>query len=544
MQQFIEFGHFFDRQTRQYLVDYLVQKTNPTHTLSQMPFSFQKRLMHLLEALDKIFEEKNVKEITQNNPQLAQEIIEDTLKWLRKTYEKTDQENPHAEERKELDRWQHKPNFAWAESWDILVNFLKNIYQIDEIDTRFYEQKFNDLTKELTQKIDFKHLKESPLENIKPYVHLFEPLDMLIEDLLGIWENLLTAKSLAYELAKIDKSREEFCALLYAKVDEFVKLLSIITPFQSEVGRFWDMSRGLWQAKSFDILEKYAQLLQKKDEIQRLADMLGQMRKAEIETKEEIFENIISHKRWVTEPYPPAEMSGVQHSDRLADILPIEIALLNNEITESVFLKKYAEKQLQTWDYQNKILINDKKTEYFTQQRQKRKEKGAFILCVDTSGSMEGLPEEVAKVLAFAIIKMASQDNRKCFLISFSIGIHTINLLDLAHSLEEVVKFLLMSFHGGTDLMPAMIASINMLHTNDYKDADVLVVSDFVMFELREEIQKKMRQEQRKGTMFHSLTISTQANPSILQAFDYQWYYNPHDQNLIQTLAKDLREIF
>jgi uncharacterized protein with von Willebrand factor type A (vWA) domain len=95
-------------------------------------------------------------------------------------------------------------------------------------------------------------------------------------------------------------------------------------------------------------------------------------------------------------------------------------------------------------------------------------------------------------------------------------GIKTINLLDLANSMDLLIDFLLMSFHGGTDAAPALIEAINMLQTKDYKEAGVLMISDFVMFELREDIVKKIRQEQSKDTRFHSLTISKQANPEIV----------------------------
>jgi uncharacterized protein with von Willebrand factor type A (vWA) domain len=182
------------------------------------------------------------------------------------------------------------------------------------------------------------------------------------------------------------------------------------------------------------------------------------------------------------------------------------------------------------------------KVNYYTQQKERRKEKGPLIICIDTSGSMEGLPEQIAKVLCFAILKMASREQRKCFLISFSVGIKTINLLDLANSMDEIVKFLSMSFHGGTDVTPAMMATLSMLETNDYKDADVLMVSDFVMFEIREEVTKKMRRQQEKDTKFHSLTISKQPNPEIIHKFDNNWIYNPEDRGIVKQLAKDLQE--
>jgi uncharacterized protein with von Willebrand factor type A (vWA) domain len=53
----------------------------------------------------------------------------------------------------------------------------------------------------------------------------------------------------------------------------------------------------------------------------------------------------------------------------------------------------------------------------FQDKRQKEKEeaKGPFIICVDTSGSMHGTPETVAKTLCFAILKIAIKRKQKMF---------------------------------------------------------------------------------------------------------------------------------
>lgn len=81
---------------------------------------------------------------------------------------------------------------------------------------------------------------------------------------------------------------------------------------------------------------------------------------------------------------------------------------------------------------------------------------GPFIICVDTSGSMHGTAENVSKTLCFAILKIAIRDNRKCFLISYSTQLMTLNLTDFKTSIDKLIEFLSMSFNGGTDATPAM----------------------------------------------------------------------------------------
>ena len=87
----------------------------------------------------------------------------------------------------------------------------------------------------------------------------------------------------------------------------------------------------------------------------------------------------------------------MHESDDLANLLSNEVSLLSHTDTEAVFLKKYIDKTLLTLQYEDKRLV--KSEHQFTEVHQKvrRKEKGPFKLCVDTSMSMEGKPEEIAR---------------------------------------------------------------------------------------------------------------------------------------------------
>ena len=531
--QFIEFGKVFDIATRRFLVQYIhakiYGKTIPKTDDKGKYFEYLK------ESLDKIFDEERILEATSQSPQLTEQLVNDILRWLRNTDRKVEEENPHYEEKQRFDAWSHKPTFLWKESWHELINYLRNEYDERDLATDFYADKFKELMPQAPN-----NLKEQELLDQDPQK---STLDVTIDDLLAQWDALLSAKILKYQLEQIDKERELFCELLYAKVEEFLKLISIVTPIAMEAGRFWDMSRGLWKDTSFNVLDQYSQLLENEKSIQELADMLGKMREAEIELEEETFENIIIKKEWIKDERLKEEVNGVHNSNNLNTMLPSEAALLADGDTEMAFYQKFAHQDLLSFKYEGRKLVTSDKILHFKRQKQKRKEKGPFILCLDTSGSMHGLPSQIAKVLTFAIMKMAAKEQRKCYLISFSIGIKSINLLDLANSMDKIVEFLMMSFDGGTDVTPALSEALTMLQTNDYKEADVLMVSDFVMFEIRQEILQRIKREQVKDTKFHSLTIGKKANPEVLEAFDNCWMYDPEQRGIVEQLTRDIQQI-
>jgi uncharacterized protein with von Willebrand factor type A (vWA) domain len=532
--QFVEFGKIFDRPTRAYFAEYLKKKVGLENKLHLLPTSLQISHQPIARAIDKIFENTLIAQTAQNYRKIAEQIVVEVLKWMKKTQQYLETQSPYEDEINLLGRWEATPMFWFAKQWYYLTNYLKEIYTSQELNISFYEKKFE----QILRKIDLYALEKGE----KKYEKELEELQILADDLLMQWKGLLTAKRLEWEMQETEKERQNFTQILENKVEEFSKLLTLITPFADEAGRFWDMSSGRWHKTGFELLEKYAQLLEKEQSLQELADLLGRMREAKTQTDEEIYENIISRKAWITDFQKKDEIGGVFQHNYLPTVLPSEMAYLGEETTEMVFWKKYVAKELLSYRFQGKKLITSDQVQHIRQQKVRKKEKGPFIICVDTSGSMEGLPEQIAKTLCFAILKMAAKENRKAYLINFSVGIKTINLLDLANSMDLLIEFLLMSFHGGTDAAPALIEAINMLQTKDYKEADVLMISDFVMFELREDIVKKIRQEQSKDTKFHSLTISKKANPEIVYRFDNNWQYDPEQRDVIKVIYQDLQK--
>ena len=81
-------------------------------------------------------------------------------------------------------------------------------------------------------------------------------------------------------------------------------------------------------------------------------------------------------------------------------------------------------------------------------------ELGPIIVCLDTSGSMYGGREIVAKALVLECMRGARTQSRKCYVYAFS-GPGQVRALDLSEpefALEKLLDFLECSFNGGTDV--------------------------------------------------------------------------------------------
>ena len=209
-------------------------------------------------------------------------------------------------------------------------------------------------------------------------------------------------------------------------------------------------------------------------------------------------------------PMPVTEIEEVALGNDLQHLLPIETALMSDKQTEDLFCLKYASRKLQ-------LFSNKPKNESITKIEQRkitkpRMEKGPIIVSVDTSGSMQGRPEQLAKCLLMQLLRMARKQKRRCFLITFSVRAKCLDL-STPNAWSKLNVFLDEHFTGGTDGKEMLDAALKMLYTAKYAMADVLVISDFE-FELpRPATRERMRKEHEKGTRFYGLQIGRYRNP-------------------------------
>jgi uncharacterized protein with von Willebrand factor type A (vWA) domain len=522
--RFINFGSIADKKKRAEIAAFIyeqLQKNKDAVSLSN------DNTDNFAIAIENILSNKTMRELCAKDPSLAEHITTDILDgFINKTKRHLRKlEDPFETEQNFFESFKQINKDSFEESWKATAPFVQKTYEQHILDTEFYYgeyQKSLSPPEKDSTRISFESVKE----------HFTEK-----------WEALLFQEKLKWELAIIEEERRKFCEELYKQIVQLKKLQELLEPFTNELGRLWDMSRGRWQKVNFDILKKYAGLLERDKSLQELVEMLGRMRQAEKEYEEEIFTDIVPKPAWKAEHAAKSELVGIHESDDISSMLPAEAALLADEKTEPLFYKKFAEKKLQTFEYQAKILSPEE--EEFKNKRQKEKEekKGPFIICVDTSGSMHGTPETVAKTLCFALLKMAVRDNRKCYLISFSTGIETLNLTDLKNNLERLIEFLSMSFHGGTDAEPAMREALRMLKTEDYKKADVIMVSDFVMPGFDDQTKSQIKTAKEDKTRFHSLVIDDSGNKNTIEEFDTNWVYNKNNKDCVLQLVRDIHTI-
>jgi uncharacterized protein with von Willebrand factor type A (vWA) domain len=84
-----------------------------------------------------------------------------------------------------------------------------------------------------------------------------------------------------------------------------------------------------------------------------------------------------------------------------------------------------------------------------------------------------------------------------------------------------------MSFHGGTDVVPALYEGLRMMQDENYEKADLLVISDFVFSRLPPEMVSLCKEQKQNENRFFAVAISPfETNRVDDKIFDKGWKYN------------------
>ncbi|MEC7948434.1 MAG: VWA domain-containing protein [Myxococcota bacterium] len=531
LQRFVDFGALLDRRTRRYLVGILRQRVfgeappllAPTGDDADALDATYMR--YFAEALDDLFEDETLLELCRAQGTVGTHVATETVRWMRRTLDEADRADPHAEERSRLGHLAGFPLDRVMAGYRGFMAEIRNWYTPREIDVDFYERAFEEVLKG-----------PGPVDT--------DRVEMLVRDLLATWDARLSAKRLADQMSKLVESRDKFIDRLHARVEEHRRLRSLLSPFVDYIDRGWDLSRELWTESDLDLLREYSQLIDDEDDIRRLADLLGRMHEAQIQSEEEELSTTIETQRWVTDPTLRSEIVGVRESADLPGLLSSEAALAAEPALEDRFLQKFADQRLLTYAYADRRAVRGTRDVVHRQARTRRRTKGPFILCVDTSYSMAGDAERLAKVLSFGILRMAIEEDREAYLINFSVQVRTLDLRAVGRSVDALAAFLRMSFHGGTDVTLAFGEALRRLDEGRFRDADVLLVSDFIMLKMSARVLESVTSHRHNhDTRFHALTFHDQPSPELLRCFDTVWASSPDRPGIINQVTAQLDSI-
>lgn len=297
----------------------------------------------------------------------------------------------------------------------------------------------------------------------------------------------------------------------------------------------WDQIRGLLRSVGWQDVLRIRKLLERLPELAGIIRRLGRARQTEdidesSRATVEIMEQALALqplRRTVRVPDLPGETQGIQRSDRIARMLPAEALLLGHPRLRLVWHARRAERALLCYEDDDRMEESalHAATVWRPQpepQPEMRLEMGPILVCVDTSGSMQGGAEAVAKATVLEAMRTAHAQQRPCHLFAFG-GPDEVVELELgvdADGIERLIRFLGQAFHGGTDICGPLEKALKKLEDSHWQLADLLIASDGEFGATPDVVARLERVKAERGLRVQGVLIGDRETIGLLEVTD------------------------
>lgn len=302
--------------------------------------------------------------------------------------------------------------------------------------------------------------------------------------------------SRAHAIAQVS---DEFSAAWALIKGDWDAVQALLQGLGDQTNLRWDQVRGLLSRREWAEAQRIGEVLKQLPELAALIRRLGRAERAAQpqalppQPAEDREPPQLGLKAVETRlPDAPGALRGIRFSGRIDHMLGSEAMLLRHPVGHKLWRARHAEARLLTYD--SEAVLVDWRPDPAAPPRRapappepQALERGPIIVCLDTSGSMRGAPEAIAKAVVLQALRTAHAVRRGCLLICFG-GPDEIIERELAggrardgmpgQGLDGLLDLMGQGFDGGTDLQAPIERAIALVHQARWASADLLVVSD------------------------------------------------------------------
>lgn len=273
------------------------------------------------QSLEEIFATEENSAYIQKHKEIAKNIQDDLLEWIKNVDSRLTKENPFEKEAAFVSSLKNKKSEEIADS---VLQIQKDYERISEAKTNFefYNKKFLEIKEKeefVNKKIKTSKKTEKYKEELKIKIQAVS--DNLIEDL----ESSLVQRKNAWQLGLIEEMRKKFIEEFFEKLEKFKKLENLLCRIFDETGFLWDLSKGLFNESGFEILRQYADLLEKDKSLNEFAAILGKHNRTQRLYEKELREKVIVKNEWKAKPAYKGQISGIRMSSDISSVFLLSL---------------------------------------------------------------------------------------------------------------------------------------------------------------------------------------------------------------------------
>jgi len=304
----------------------------------------------------------------------------------------------------------------------------------------------------------------------------------------------------------------------------------------------WDLLQGLLRSSNWQEVVRIRGLIERLAELMRVIRQLGraqitedpdQANSRELQVMEQV---TVPRTRYRVTRVPdlPGETRGVYRSGRISRMLPAETMLLTHRRLRLIWHAHHAERILLSYEeddhlqeaLQEHVPVWQPSPRY---RPDRKMEAGPMLICLDTSGSMQGGAEAVAKAVVLEAMRTAHAQKRSCHVFVHG-GPGEIVELDLCmkeSGIQQLSVMMNLSFMGGTDICGPLERVLEKLGEEEWQLADLLIASDGEFGATPDTLRSLARAKEVQGLRVQGVLIGDRETPGMRElADDIFWVRN------------------
>jgi uncharacterized protein with von Willebrand factor type A (vWA) domain len=222
----------------------------------------------------------------------------------------------------------------------------------------------------------------------------------------------------------------------------------------------------------------------------------------------------------------PSEVRGVKRSGQLARMLASEATMIAHPVLRRLWRARFAEQQLLTYEDAAVLtqwqLRPDDALPVQARPHDEALGRGPMLVCLDTSGSMRGAPENVAKASVLQALRTAHASSRACRLMAFGGAGEMLEqeLALTAPGLDTLLTLMEQSFDGGTDVQTPLERAVMLVQDAQWALADILIVSDGEFGVTPATLDLLRQCKKQLGLRVHGILIGDRETIGLLEVCD------------------------
>ena len=334
--------------------------------------------------------------------------------------------------------------------------------------------------------------------------------------------------------AAVARLAEEFRAAWQLETQGLEPMLALLQDLGDLSHLRWDALRGQLAERPLQAARRAADWLAQLPELSALIERLGRTERATDALAHEpapapqadpapLPQRLVETRL----PEAPGEITGVRLTHRPEQMLASEALMLRHPVLRRLWRARQAEGRLLGWD--SEAVLRDWRPDPAgaavaapPPRPPEPLARGPILLCLDTSGSMRGAPENIAKAVVIAALRAAHASRRAVRLIAFGgPGELLEQTLDPGEGgLPALLALMGRSFDGGTDVQTPIERAIDAVHEAAWRSADLLIVSDGEFGCVPATLQRLDEARERLGLRVQGVLVGDRETIGLLEVCD------------------------